>query len=73
MAAYKVATILKQNGTLILEQLPFQVGERVEVIVMRVSKPTLKAPTTITPLHGTVLRYDAPFAPVAESDWEALQ
>lgn len=25
------------------------------------------------PLQGTVLRYDDPFAPVAESEWEALQ
>jgi hypothetical protein len=25
------------------------------------------------PLRGVVLRYDEPFAPVAESDWEALQ
>ncbi len=25
------------------------------------------------PLRGAVLRYDGPFAPVAESDWEALQ
>ena len=25
------------------------------------------------PLQGTVLRYDEPFAPVAESEWEALQ
>jgi hypothetical protein len=24
------------------------------------------------PLRGTVLRYDDPFAPVAESEWEAL-
>jgi hypothetical protein len=28
---------------------------------------------TSFPLHGTVLRYDDPFAPVAESEWEALQ
>jgi hypothetical protein len=25
------------------------------------------------PLRGAVLHYDEPFAPVAESDWEALQ
>ena len=25
------------------------------------------------PLRGAVLRYDEPFAPAAESDWEALQ
>lgn len=26
-----------------------------------------------TPLQGTVLRYDEPFAPVTEAEWEALQ
>lgn len=26
-----------------------------------------------SPLRGTVLRYEDPFAPVAESEWEALQ
>lgn len=25
------------------------------------------------PLKGTVLRYDEPFAPVADTEWEALQ
>jgi hypothetical protein len=25
------------------------------------------------PLHGTVLRYDEPFAPVAQTHWETLQ
>ena len=25
------------------------------------------------PLYGTIVRYDDPFAPVAQSDWEALQ
>ena len=25
------------------------------------------------PLHGAIVHYDDPFAPVAQSDWEALQ
>ena len=73
MQVYKVGTVLEQSGTLILKQLPFQVGEHVQVIVMRVPKPAQQATTDAYPLHGTVLRYDDPFAPVAESAWEALQ
>ena len=73
METYKVDTVLEQSGTLILEQLPFQVGEHVQVIVMRVPKPAPEATVAAYPLHGTVLRYDNPFAPVAESEWEALQ
>ncbi|MEA3396311.1 MAG: hypothetical protein U9R05_02505 [Chloroflexota bacterium] len=71
MEIYKVATVLKQSGTLTLEQLPFKVGEHVEVIVMPAPRPVREA--AAYPLHGTVLRYDDPFAPVAESEWEALQ
>lgn len=73
MEVYKVDAVLEQSGILILEQLPFQVGEHVEVIVMRVPKPKQEATAAAYPLRGTVLRYDDPFAPVAESDWDALQ
>ncbi|MBN1486840.1 MAG: hypothetical protein JW981_04310 [Anaerolineae bacterium] len=73
MEAYKVEVVLKQSGTLVLEELPFQVGEQVEVIVVRVSDPVQKISAETLPLQGTVLRYDAPFDPVAESEWEALE
>jgi len=69
MEAYKVKAVLKQNGTLVLEQLPFQTGEHVEVIVIRLSHPAQEDASVDYPLRGTVLRYDDPFAPVAESDW----
>ncbi len=73
METYKVSTVLKQSGTLILEQLPFQVGEYVKVIVMRVPKPARQATDTAYPLHGTVLHYDDPFVPVVESEWDTVQ
>lgn len=42
--------------------------------VAGIVQPT-STPTTIPPveLRGTVLRYDAPTAPVADSEWEVLQ
>lgn len=73
MEVYKVDAVVEQSGTLILEQLPFQVGEHVEVIVMRAPKPARESAVAAYSLHGTVLRYDDPFAPVAESEWDALQ
>ena len=73
MEIYKVDTVLKQSGTLTLKQLPFKVGEHVEVIVMPIPRPVREAVAAAYPLRGTVLRYDDPFAPVAESEWEALQ
>ncbi|MBN1875010.1 MAG: hypothetical protein JXA33_12330 [Anaerolineae bacterium] len=70
---YKAEAVVKQSGTLVLEHLPFQVGDCVEVIVTRVSKLPQPSVVEAYPLRGTVLRYDDPFAPVAESDWEILQ
>jgi len=34
MNAYKVETILTENGQLVLENLPFKKGEAVEVIIL---------------------------------------
>ena len=73
MEAYKAETVGKQSGTLVLEHLPFQAGDYVEVIVMHVSTLPQQFVVEDYPLRGTVLRYDDPFAPVAESEWEALQ
>ena len=72
MEAYKVDAVLKQNGILVLKQLPFKRGEHVEVIVIPATEQKQEV-AEATPLRGTVLRYDDPFAPVAEAEWEALQ
>jgi hypothetical protein len=42
MQTYKVETVLKQSGTLVLEQLPFQAGDHVEVLV--IPQPSQKKP-----------------------------
>jgi hypothetical protein len=80
METYKKDVILEQSGMLVLEHLPFERGEYVQVIVIRVPKPVQEAVDDSYPLRGTVLRhlsshrgYDDPFAPVAESEWEVLQ
>ncbi len=53
-------------GRLVLDHLPFQPGERVDVVV-RSHDAGDHAPAD---LRGSVLRYENPFVPVAESDWE---
>jgi hypothetical protein len=72
MQAIKIETILEKDGMIALDKLPFRAGARVEIIVIESSKPP-EPVSSLYPLRGTVMRYDDPFEPVAESDWEALR
>jgi hypothetical protein len=68
--AHRIDVVLKEDGRLTLDNLPFRAGQTVEVIIL----PTPGSePSSEHPLRGMVLRYDDPTAPVAESDWCALQ
>lgn len=67
--AYRMEAVLSEDGKLLLDHLPFRAGQRVEVIVLGVGQ----VPSTGQSLRGMVLRYDQPTAPIAESDWDALQ
>ncbi|WYL94961.1 MAG: hypothetical protein HEQ35_14885 [Gloeotrichia echinulata IR180] len=78
MNAHKIEAVLTENGTLILQDLPFHVGDRVEVIIIKTKtqKQTAapnQAEKHIYPLRGKVVRYDDPTEPVALEDWEVLQ
>jgi hypothetical protein len=68
--AHRTEAVLTEDGKLSLDHLPFRAGEAVEVIVLPAGAPR---PAGIPALQGTVSRYDRPFDPVAEDDWEALQ
>jgi hypothetical protein len=68
MEAYKTERTIEDDRTLTLAELPFPVGERVEVIVLPVGRRELKDGY---PLRGTPYRYDQPTEPVAEDTWEA--
>ncbi len=57
------------SETVHLPEVRDLVGRDVEIVV-RELEPGL-APTDRYPLRGSVLRYDEPFEPVAEDDWEA--
>lgn len=70
MNAHKLAVTLTQDGTLLLEELPFHAGDTVEIIILEQSKAEATDPRSSNrPLAGTVLRYDEPLEPVADQDY----
>ena len=69
--AHRTEVVLTEDGKLSLDRLPFRAGQALEVIVLPVATPP-PAPAT-HPLRGSVIRYDRPTDPVAESDWGVLQ
>ena len=71
MQAYRVKTILQQDGTLTLSDLPFRSGEAVEVIIL--AQPPAAQRQNRYPLRGTPIRYIDPTGPVAQADWEAAR
>jgi hypothetical protein len=71
MQAYRVETILEQDGTLTLSNLPLRAGEAVEVIIL-VQPPGLVSHQRY-PLRGMSVYYNEPTEPVALEDWEAAQ
>lgn len=71
MQAYRVETVVPQNGTLTIRGVPFRAGEKVEVIIL--SWPRTRDNDERYPLRGKPIRYVAPFGSVAEADWDVLQ
>ena len=58
--------VLERDGTLRVDGLPFRAGERVKVLVMRLSHAG--ASREDYPLRGVPIRYDEPFAPATDPD-----
>ncbi|MBD2772961.1 hypothetical protein [Iningainema tapete] len=80
MNAHKIETVLTEDGTLTLQELPFHAGDAVEVIILETKTPQHKttpkpqSDTNRYPLHNTQpYRYDDPTEPVALEDWEVLK
>lgn len=70
MRVYSVEKVISENGTMQLDALPFPPGELVDVIVLA-RKKSVDGPRVHT-LKGSVLKYEQPFEPVADNDWDAL-
>lgn len=72
MEAIRIEATVQPKGRVILNDLPFEEGKKVEIIVLDTNgKETM--PKT-NPLKGSVLRYDDPFEPATPiEDWEVLR
>ena len=68
---YRAETIVSNDRTLTIVDLPFQAGDRVEVIVR--DRLREQAISQRYPLRGKPIRYADPFESVAEENWEALK
>ncbi len=78
MNAYKIRSIVKADGSIILKGLPFSIGKSVEVIVLDdVSSPEVASPKPDERwklLQGSVTRYDDPFeSAIPLEDWDVLK
>jgi len=69
MQDYRVETRVSSDGSLTLRSLPFQAGDRVEVIVR--SHNHVDGKGARYPLRGKPIRYSDPFGSVSEEDWDA--
>ena len=70
MKPHRVKTTVGQEKTVLLENLPFDVGESVEVVIFRcVSK---NDEDDRYPLRGTSVKYLDHTEPVVPGDWDVL-
>lgn len=70
MNAHRIETTVQPNGKIVLENLPFDEGEAVEIIVLETQ---VKKGVERNSLQGALLKYEDPFESVAIEDWEALK
>ncbi len=71
MQAYAYELTIDKSGVLTLKNLPFNVGEKIEVIIIPRSKS--KHDKKRYPSWGKPITYHNPTDPVAEADWEVYE
>ncbi len=67
----RIETKVPEDKKIILDKLPFRVGESLEIIVLSGSE--CMSPFPPYSLRGKKIRYLKPTEPVAVEDWEALR
>ncbi|MBY0521754.1 MAG: hypothetical protein K2R98_00055 [Gemmataceae bacterium] len=67
--AHRIEAVLAEDGKLTLDRLPFRAGQAVEVLL----QPIATLDPAARSIRGTVIRYDRPTEPVAETEWDALR
>lgn len=70
MQDFRVEAEVSKDGSVTIKGLPFQPGNRVEVIIR--SRGPDAATKNSYSLRGTPVQYIDPFTSVAEGDWETL-
>jgi hypothetical protein len=75
MYAHRIETILTENGKLTLQNLPFQQGDEVEIIILERRCTSSPTESNSYPLRNKQpYRYEDPFEPaVPVEDWDVLQ
>jgi len=71
MQDYRVETKVGSNRSVTVKGVPFEAGDRVEVIIR--GQKAGNGESNRYPLRGKPVRYTNPFGGVAERDWEALR
>ena len=71
MQAYAYEITLEKNGVLNLTNLPFNSGDKLEIIILSRSKPPKVEKRY--PFWGKPITYLNPTEPVAEKDWEVYK
>lgn len=69
VSAISRIVVVKNDGEVKLEKLPFHAGDTLEIIVVPRLRNTEQQQQQ---LRGTVLKYIDPFEPVSVEHWESL-
>ena len=73
MKTHKTMATVGKGGKVVLDNLPFAEGKRVEVTVHQTEPEERPWPPEF-PLEGSVIRYDDPFEPACPpEEWEAVK
>jgi hypothetical protein len=67
-----IETTVGAHGSVTLDQLPYEPGQRVEVTISPIAAPAAGGMSRY-PLSGLKVEYDRPFESVDESTWEAAR
>ncbi len=67
---YRIETQIQEDGKIMLNDLPFQKGESI-VVVINTNVQENKSENKY-PLHGVAINYKNPFEPIAENEWSVL-
>ncbi|MGH9947999.1 MAG: hypothetical protein ACRD6X_12475 [Pyrinomonadaceae bacterium] len=74
MEAVRIETTVQSNGRVVIENLPFEEGKNVEVIVLEKNGAKNIDPDNQYPLHGTPYSYEDPFSPlISLEEWEPFK